>query len=95
MGTTRSSSELDVRQKKALYRSWHRGTKEMDLLLGRFADAYIDTLSDEEMSIYETMLDIPDREFFAWLIGNKPVPANYDNVIFRRILAFHQENSDV
>ena len=43
-GTTRSSSDLDPRRRKALFRSWHRGTREMDLVLGRFADAEIGSL---------------------------------------------------
>jgi antitoxin CptB len=44
-GSTRSSDGLDDRRKRLLFRCWHRGTREMDLILGRFADAEIATLS--------------------------------------------------
>ena len=43
-GTTRSSKGLDQRRRKLLFRSWHRGTREMDLIMGRFADATIEQL---------------------------------------------------
>ena len=40
-GTQRSSADLDVRRRKILFRSWHRGIREMDLIMGQFADAHI------------------------------------------------------
>ena len=46
-GTTRSSAGLDARRRRILYRSWHRGTREMDLLMGRFADALIGEMSEQ------------------------------------------------
>ena len=53
-GSTRSSSGLDDRRKRLLFRCWHRGTREMDLILGRFADAEIATLSDDELTSSST-----------------------------------------
>ncbi len=61
----------------------------MDLVLGRFADAHIDALSDEELTQYEHLMDAPDPEVFAWLTGEKETPGNYDTAIFRRIRSFH------
>ena len=54
-GTTRSSDGLDVRRKRLLFRCWHRGTREMDLILGRFADSAIPTLSDGELAQLERL----------------------------------------
>jgi antitoxin CptB len=85
----RSSSDLDVRRRKALFRSWHRGTREMDLVLGRFADAEIDRLSDAELADFELLMEALDRDLFQWLTGEAPVPANYDTPIFRRVRDFH------
>ncbi|RUU81224.1 succinate dehydrogenase assembly factor 2, partial [Mesorhizobium sp. M7A.T.Ca.TU.009.01.3.1] len=51
-GTTRSSEGLDVRRRKLLFRSWHRGMREMDLILGTFADAEIGALTAEEIDQY-------------------------------------------
>ena len=46
-GTTRSSDGLDERRRRVLYRAWHRGMREADLITGRFADDAIDRLSDD------------------------------------------------
>ncbi|WP_185982627.1 succinate dehydrogenase assembly factor 2 [Aureimonas mangrovi] len=88
-GMTRSSIDLDVRRRKALYHSWHRGTREMDLVLGRFADARIGTLSDEDLTDYELLMEAQDRDLFAWMIGAEETPANYDTPVFRQVKAFH------
>ena len=63
-GTTRSSADLDPRRRKALFRAWHRGTREMDLILGGFADAFIDTLSDAELTEFERLLGEKLAELF-------------------------------
>ena len=94
-GTSRSSHDLDVRRRKALFRSWHRGTREMDLVLGRFADALIHDLSDAEMDDYEILMEAQDRDLFQWMTGEVPVPDNYDTAVFRRILAFYADGAGV
>lgn len=90
-GTTRSSEGLEPRRKKALFRAWHRGTKEMDLLLGPFADAKIGDLSDAEMSEFELLMEVPDRDLFQWLTGEAETPDNYDGPVFRAVRRFHLE----
>ncbi len=89
-GTTRSSGGLEIRRKKALYRSWHRGMREMDLLLGTFADARIDALSSDELDRYEELLDLPDADLLKWMTGEAPVPEQHDHPLFRRIQAFRR-----
>ncbi|WP_062222517.1 FAD assembly factor SdhE [Aureimonas sp. D3] len=91
-GTTRSSSDLEPRRRKALFRSWHRGTREMDLVLGRFADAEIGSLSDHDLTIYEHLMEAPDRDLFSWLTGTQETPANYDTPVFQRIKSFYALN---
>src|SRR5262249_18242098 len=59
-GTTRSSDGLDPRRRKLKFRSWHRGIREMDLIMGRFADACIDRLDDSELDELERLMDVPD-----------------------------------
>lgn len=85
-GTTRSSADLDPRRRKALFRSWHRGTREMDLILGGFADDHIGDLSEEEMALYETILDQLDPQLFKWFSGEETVPAEHDTAVYRKIL---------
>jgi antitoxin CptB len=89
-GMTRSSIDLDVRRRKALYHSWHRGTREMDLVLGRFADARIGALSDEDLTDYELLMEAPDRDLFAWMTGAEETPGNYDTPVFRKVRDFHE-----
>ena len=85
-GTTRSSADLDPRRRKALFRSWHRGMREMDLVLGSFADEHIGELTDAELDIYEALLDEADPELFKWVTGEKPTPADHETHLFRRII---------
>ena len=88
-GASRSSHGLGPRRRRALFRAWRRGTREMDLLLGRFADAYIETLDDDNLAAFEALLQIPDDELFAWLTDRAPVPAGHDTPLYRAIAAFH------
>jgi antitoxin CptB len=85
-----SSGNLSIRRKKALYRAQHRGMREMDILLGTFAAARIDSLSAPELDLFEALLDAPDGDFFKWLTGEAPVPPQHDTDLFRRIQAFRQ-----
>ena len=87
-GTARSSAGLDERRRRLLYRSWHRGTREMDLIMGRFADATIHDLNETEIAELEQLADVPDPELFAWLTGDK-VPDDYDLAVYRRLRDFH------
>ena len=73
-GTTRSSNGLDDRRKRLLFRCWHRGTREMDLILGRFADAEIGNLSDDELTELETLLEESDPDLYAAITGDKVLP---------------------
>ena len=86
----RTSAGLDSRRKQILYRCWHRGTREMDLVLGRFADAHLADLSDGELAELETLMLAPDPEIYKLLSGASETPANYDTGIVRRIRAFHK-----
>ena len=85
----RSSSGLDPRRRRALFRAWHRGTREMDLLLGRFADAYMESLNDQELAAFEALMELPEPDLFAWLTGREPVAAEYASSVFTAIMEFH------
>jgi antitoxin CptB len=89
-GTTRSSVGLDPRRRRLLYRCWHRGTREMDLIVGRFADAMIDTLSEAEVDLFERLSDAPDPDLYAWISGERQMPAEYDHELMRRLRTFHR-----
>lgn len=87
-GTTRSSADLDIRRRKALFRSWHRGMREVDLILGSFADGEIAALSDDELAIYEALMAEPDADILKWVTGEAAVPASHDTPVFAKILSY-------
>jgi antitoxin CptB len=89
-GTTRSSDGLDLRRRKLLFRAWHRGMRETDLIMGRFADRTIATLSDPELTEFERLIDVLDRDLLAWVTGEQDVPPDYDTPLFRRMREFHR-----
>lgn len=87
-GSSRSSDGLDPRRKRLLFRCWHRGTREMDLLLGRFADAHIAGLSDPEVEELEQLIELPDHDLYAALSDKQPLAPEYADGIFQRIKLF-------
>ena len=87
-GTTRSSGGLDDRRKRLLFRCWHRGTREMDLILGRFADAEISGMRDDELAELERLIEVPDPDLYAALIGDTPLDPEHATALFDRIKAF-------
>lgn len=90
-GSGRSSEGLDERRKRLLFRAWRRGTRELDLIFGPFADARIATLSAAELDMLEDLLNVPDPEVYAWLTGEVPVPLQHDGPLFRALAAFHEK----
>ncbi len=87
-GSTRSSEGLDDRRKRLLFRCWHRGTREMDLILGRFADAEIAGLSDDEIARLEGLIEVSDPDLYAALTGDRPLAPQYAGDLFDRIRSF-------
>lgn len=87
-GTTRSSDGLDDRRKRLLFRCWHRGTREMDMILGGFADAKIADLSDGEVADLERLIELPDPDLYAAFSGAQPFLPEYAGGIFVRIKQF-------
>jgi len=90
-GTTISSEGLDARRRRLLFRAWHRGMREVDLITGRFADAHIATLSEAEVDAFERLMDVPEPDLLAWIMGSVPAPAEHDTALFRRMCAFRAE----
>ena len=88
-GSTRSSEGLDVRRRKVLFRSWHRGMRETDLIMGRFADAAVAELTEDEVGEFERLLEVPDRDMLAWVTGELDVPPDFDTALFRKLRDFH------
>ncbi|MEO1536561.1 MAG: succinate dehydrogenase assembly factor 2 [Pseudomonadota bacterium] len=76
-------TEHEKRLKRLAIRSWRRGTKEMDLILGRFWDAEGTMLDPETLDLYETMLSENDQDLYAWVSGQAPTPDEFSNLVAR------------
>jgi|SRR5689334_9431366 len=87
--TERSSAGLDERRRRLLFRAWRRGVREVDLIVGRFADSVIDRLDTAELDQFERMIEVPNAELYAWIVGNEPVPQEQDSPVLRQLIAFH------
>ncbi|MEO1200384.1 MAG: succinate dehydrogenase assembly factor 2 [Pseudomonadota bacterium] len=91
-GTRLSSADLSPRQRRVLFRAWHRGTREMDLMLGRFTDSILVDLDDAGLDGLEALLEVPDPELYKWLVGQAAVPPNHDTATYRALAAFQAAN---
>ena len=87
-GTTRSSNGLDDRRKRLLFRCWHRGTREMDLILGQFADAEIGTLTQAEVDELERLIKLTDHDLYAAVCGEMLLPAEFQGGLFERVRTY-------
>jgi antitoxin CptB len=93
-GSSRSSEGLDIRRRRLLFRSWHRGIREMDLIMGRFADAHLASLGESELDAYERLIEVPDQILYAWISGEAPAPADYETPLLKRLRDFHWHPGD-
>ena len=91
-GSSISSAGLDERRSRILFRAWRRGTREMDFLVGRFADHALPVLSESDLDDFERLIEVPDADLFGWATGAVAAPGNYDTQVFRAMLAFNREN---
>ena len=71
----------EARLKRMRMRSWRRGTKEMDLVLGPFADARLEALSEADLLTYDTILNENDQDLLPWVLGQFPAPAEFAELI--------------
>lgn len=94
-GQTLSSAELDERRRKILFRAWHRGMREMDLIMGRFAEDRLGAMSNDELDTFELLIEVPDRDLLAWITNREETPSNYDTDIFRALKAFHTHDKPI
>ncbi len=79
---------LEARRKRLRFRSWHRGTKEMDVLLGSFADAHITNFSEDEVTQFERLLNNSDPDLYNWISGYEPLPPSEDSAVMQKLLNF-------
>lgn len=82
------SDPFVARAKRLLFRARHRGTRELDLLVGGFAAAQIMALDSAGLDEFERILDLPDVELYDWSCGRVSVPPEHDGPVLRALLSW-------
>ena len=91
-GTTVSSVTLDdPRRRKLLFRAWHRGMLEMDLILGPYADEFVGEMDAATLDRFEELMNENDQELYKWVLGDKAIPEEWEGPLLRSIIAHRQE----
>ncbi|MCB1681355.1 MAG: succinate dehydrogenase assembly factor 2 [Alphaproteobacteria bacterium] len=86
MTDNQAPSELDKRRKRLIFRSWHRGTKEMDIILGTFADIQVLGFTESDLEAFERILGYSDPDLYDWISGKKEPPANIRDNVFEKLM---------
>jgi len=79
---------LEKKRKRLIFRSWHRGTKEMDQIMGSFANDYVPNFDETQLDLYEEVLQNSDPELYDWICGRCEPPANKANSILDELLKY-------
>ena len=78
-GQIDKTESIEIRRKRLKFRSWHRGIKEADILLGSFADQFLNDMTEEQLDKYETLLREADSDLVAWITNDRAAPEHYDH----------------
>lgn len=89
-----AGEDIAMRRRRLRYRAWHRGTREMDLMLGPFVDAVADDLAEDEVTRLERLLAEEDADLLAWILGQAPVPPRVDGTLIARLVDFRRADSN-
>lgn len=83
------TQEIADLRKKLLFRAWHRGTREADLIVGSFAKKYINSFTQEQVMQFQDLLSLSDPDIYNWITGREEIPSNVDTPVLR-MLKDHQ-----
>lgn len=85
---------MNERLRKLSFRASHRGLKELDLILGRFAEAHLADMNEAELDQFEQLLDTPDPQVLAWVMGTESLPEDQTGTVITRIKQFRLTPAD-
>lgn len=83
-----NDTEKETRIKRLIYRANHRGIKEMDIVLGRFAVDHLETMDDEAIDAFEALMSEHDRDLLTWFTGEIPFPLEHLTEMFEQVRAY-------
>ena len=81
---------LSPHRNKLKFRAWRRGFREADLILGPFAEATLENMTDGEAAEFEALLGQECRDIYAWIIGKEPTPADFETPTMERLRVFQR-----
>jgi len=85
-----AGEDISMRRKKLRYRAWHRGTREMDLVLGPYADAHTEAMDDAQLDRLEALMSEEDPPLLTWVMRQEEPPAHVDRAFLDEVIADHQ-----
>jgi antitoxin CptB len=88
MATREQDEDTAALRRRLLFQSKHRGVKELDLVLGRFAELHIGGFGPAELRLYAELLTEQDPDIYEWIVGRAPLPARLQNPVVELLLAF-------
>ena len=73
---------MEIYLKKLLFKASHRGTKEMDIILGNFAKKNLDSMNTDNLKLFEELLEVPDPDLYKWFTSdNISIPKKFLNLV--------------
>lgn len=88
MDQKENRDSLESRKRRLLFRATHRGTYEMDLLIGKYAAIYVPAMTEKELTEFEHILTLSDIDLTAWLSGSQSVPEQEASSVLQAMLEF-------
>ena len=84
------ADDLATRRRRIVFRAWHRGTREMDMIFGRFADARVPTLDLAGLDRLERLMEEADPDLYNWVSGKAAPPQGIDRALLAQLRAFNE-----
>jgi len=85
-----AGEDISMRRKMLRYRAWHRGTREMDLVLGPFADERADQMDEQQLDRLEALMNEEDPPLLTWILGQATPPDHVDLAFLAEVIAAHE-----
>jgi antitoxin CptB len=86
-----NDEKLENIRKRLAWRASRRGIKEMDIIMGGYADVHLPMMLAKDLVVFEALLEIPDQQLLSWVTRQEDVPLELRNPMLMEILAFRPQ----
>ncbi len=86
------SEAVEIRRRKLMFRACRRGFRELDLYMEAFAQERLSTMTSAELDQFETVLELPDQDVYAWILRRSEPPVEVRSEVLDQILCFDYAN---